>query len=180
MCLSESVTAAHNKCLNTLIDAIIKHKKKKSIIVFIKEFKRTMDLRPNFQSKAEGRAKKQHEWFTETLSRAVAQKGWEVQTVIFTGGTMGSVKIDRFEQNLTTLEVKKKAWATIRKMHARALLEAQDTEFCEHTTTQCMRVTPRRHNIDIMSQLMSMYRRNNSEARVRGKRHLESPLRPIA
>ena len=40
---------------------------------------------------------------------------------------MGSVKIDRFEQNLTTLEVKKKAWATIPKMHARALLEAQDT-----------------------------------------------------
>ena len=33
----ESVTAAHNKCLNGLIDAIIKHRKKKSKIVFIKE-----------------------------------------------------------------------------------------------------------------------------------------------
>ena len=33
----ESVTAAHNKCLNALIEAIIKHKKKKSSIVFIKE-----------------------------------------------------------------------------------------------------------------------------------------------
>ena len=33
----ESVTAAHNKCLNELIDAIIKHRKKKSKIVFIKE-----------------------------------------------------------------------------------------------------------------------------------------------
>ena len=52
---------------------------------------------------------------------------WAVLTVIFTGGTMGSVKIDRFEQNLTRLEVKKKAWTKIRKMHARALLEAQDT-----------------------------------------------------
>ena len=40
---------------------------------------------------------------------------------------MGSVKIDKFEHNLTTLEVKKKAWAMIRKMHARALLEAHDT-----------------------------------------------------
>jgi hypothetical protein len=33
----ETVTAAHNKCLNALIDAIIKHKKKKSSIAFIKE-----------------------------------------------------------------------------------------------------------------------------------------------
>jgi hypothetical protein len=33
----KSVTVAHNKCLNELIDAIIKHKKKKSKIVFIKE-----------------------------------------------------------------------------------------------------------------------------------------------
>ena len=33
----EAVTAAHNKCLNALIDAIIKHKKKKSSIAFIKE-----------------------------------------------------------------------------------------------------------------------------------------------
>ena len=33
----EAVTAAHNKCLNALIDAIIKHKKKKSSIAFNKE-----------------------------------------------------------------------------------------------------------------------------------------------
>jgi hypothetical protein len=150
MCLSESVTAAHNKCLNALIDAIIKHKKKKSSIVFIKEFKRTMDLRPNFQAKSEDRAKKQHKWFTETLSRAVAQKGWEVQTVIFTGGTMGSVKIDRFEQNLTTLEVKKKAWATILMMHARALLEAHDTvlrAYYDAVYASHTQVTQHRHHV---------------------------------
>ena len=86
-----------------------------------------MDLRPSFQANAEDRAEKQHKWLTNTLSKVTAPMGWSVQTVIFTGGTMGSVKIDRFEQNLTRLEVKKKAWATIRKMHARALLEAQDT-----------------------------------------------------
>ena len=72
------------------------------------EFKRTMDLRPSFQAKAEDRANKQHGWLTKTLTRAVAEKGWEVQTVIFTGGTIGSVKIDKFEHNLTALEVKKK------------------------------------------------------------------------
>ena len=197
----EAVTAAHNKCLNELIDAIIKHKKKKSSITFIKEdtdvsfktawqnselqtictaqqieqaavqeyqalnsnptvdqqvsavdveqlwrrrpdriainrdkkiiyiieFKRTIDLRPSYQTNAEDRAEKQHNWLTNTLSKAAAPMDWAVQTVIFTGGTMGSVKIDRFEQNLTRLEVKKKAWTKIRKMHARALLEAQDT-----------------------------------------------------
>lgn len=220
----ESVTAAHNKCLNALIEAIIKHKKKKSSIAFIKEdtdvtfktawqnselqrictaqqieqeavrarqksksseeldchtngdditqlwrrrpdriainrdkriiyiieFKRTMDLRPSFQAKAEDRANKQHEWLTETLSGAVAEKGWEVQTVIFTGGTMGSVKIDRFEQNLTTLEVKKKAWATIRKMHARALLEAHDTvlqAYYEASHASHTQVTQHRHHV---------------------------------
>jgi hypothetical protein len=132
----ESVTAAHNKCLNELIDAIIKHRKKKSKIVFMKEnsdvsfktawetsashqvctveqveqaamqahqelnsnkelgrnqedadigkfwrqrpdrmainhdkriiyiieFKRTLDLRPSFQAKAEDRANRQYEW----------------------------------------------------------------------------------------------------------------------
>ena len=86
-------------------------------------------------------------------------------TVIFTGGTMGSVKIDRFEQNLTTLEVKKKAWATIRKMHARALLEAQDTVL--------------RAYYDAVYASHTQARRNNSEAQVRGKRHSESPLKPI-
>ena len=62
-------------------------------IIYIIEFKRTMDLRPSFQAKAEDRANRQHEWLTKPLTRAVAEKGWEVQTVIFTGGTMGSVKI---------------------------------------------------------------------------------------
>jgi hypothetical protein len=37
----EAVTAAHNKCLNALIDSIIKHKKKRSSITFIKEAPKT-------------------------------------------------------------------------------------------------------------------------------------------
>ena len=36
---TESVTAAHNRCFNELIHAIVKHKKKKSSIVFVKEDK---------------------------------------------------------------------------------------------------------------------------------------------
>ena len=141
-----------------------------------------MDLRPSFQANAEDRAKKQHKWLTDTLSRAAAQKGWTVQTVIFTGGTMGSVKIDRFEQNLTTLEVKKKAWAMIRKMHARALLEAQDTvlrAYYDAVYASHTQVAQHRHHVTANVIKMFMYRRNNSEAQVRGKRHSESPLKPI-
>ena len=117
---------------------------------YIKEFKRTMDLRPSFQAKAEDRANRQHEWLTKPLTRAVAEKGWEVQTVIFTGGTMGSVKIDKFEHNLTALEVKKKEWATIRKMHARALLEAHDTvlrAYYEALYASHTQVTQHRHHV---------------------------------
>jgi hypothetical protein len=134
----------------------------------LQEFKRTMDLRPSFQAKAEDRANKQHEWLTKTLTRAVAEKGWEVQTVIFTGGTMGSVKIDKFEHNLTALEVKKKEWATIRKMHARTLLEAHDTvlrAYYEALYASHTPVTQHRHHFTSMS----MYRSNNSEAQDTGK-----------
>ena len=80
---------------------------------------------------------------------------------------MGSVKIDRFEQNLTTLEVKKKAWAMIRKMHARALLEAHDTvlrAYYEALYASHTQVTQHGHHVT-----SSMYRRNNSEAQVKGK-----------
>ena len=119
-------------------------------IIYITEFKRTMDLRASFHANAEDRANKQHEWLTKTLTRAVAEKGWEVQTVIFTGGTIGSVKIDKFEHNLTALEVKKKELATIRKMHARALLEAHDTvlrAYYEALYASHTQVTQHRHHV---------------------------------
>ena len=80
---------------------------------------------------------------------------------------MGSVKIDKFEHNLTTLEVKKKAWAMIRKMHARALLEAHDTvlrAYYEALYASHTQVTQHGHHVT-----SSMYRRNNSEAQVKGK-----------
>ena len=40
---------------------------------------------------------------------------------------MGSVDVERFESNLKALDVKQKQWRHIRKLHARALLEAHDT-----------------------------------------------------
>jgi hypothetical protein len=87
------------------------------------EFKRTMDLRPSFQAKAEDRANKQHGWLTKTLTRAVAEKGWEVQTVIFTGGTMGSVRLTNLNTTLQRWRSKRNACQST----VEALLEAHDT-----------------------------------------------------
>ena len=77
-------------------------------IIYTIEFKRTMDLRPSFQAKAEDRANRQYEWLAKTLTKTGTGSGWTAQMIVFTGGTMGSVKIDRFEHNLKALEVKKK------------------------------------------------------------------------
>ena len=85
-----------------------------------------MDLRPSFKANAETRTTRQHEWLAQTLTKVGARSGWKVQVIIFTGGTMGSVEVEGVENNLKTLDVKKKAWGLIRKQHARALLEAHD------------------------------------------------------
>ena len=95
-------------------------------VIYILEFKTTMDLRPSFQTNAETRATRQHEWLAKTLANIGDPSGWTVRMIIFTGGTMGSVGVERFESKLKALDVKKKEWGHIRKIHARALLEAHD------------------------------------------------------
>ena len=74
--------------------------------------------------------------------------------IVFTGGTMGSVKIERFDHNLKALDVKKKEWSHIRKLHARALLEAHDAilrAYYETLYASLYIVKPRKHIIDTMS-----------------------------
>ena len=77
-------------------------------IIYIIEFKRTMDLRPSFQANAEARATRQHKWLAQTLAKVGARSDWKVQVIIFTGGTLGSVEIERFENNLKLLTSKRK------------------------------------------------------------------------
>ena len=110
----------------------------KQNIIFI-EFKRTMDLRPSFQANAETRATRQHEWLAQTLAKVRARSDWKVQVIIFMGGTMGSVEVERFESNLKALDVKKKEWGHIRKLHARALVEAHDEVLRSTHTTKHFR-----------------------------------------
>jgi hypothetical protein len=68
-------------------------------IIYIIEFKRTMDLRPSFQANAEARATRQHEWLAQTLAKVGARSDWKAQVIVFTGGTMGSVEIERFKSS---------------------------------------------------------------------------------
>ena len=68
-----------------------------------------MDLRSGYQSNAEKRATQQHQWFAKTLECIGAIKEWTVKTVIFTGGTMGSVLVKDFEDNMKELGVKKES-----------------------------------------------------------------------
>ena len=78
----------------------------------------------------------------QTLIRVGTGLNWTVQMIVFTGGTMGSVKIDRFDHNLKALDVKKKEWTNIRKLHARALLEAHDTVLRAYYETLYASQTP--------------------------------------
>ena len=55
-----------------------------------------------------------------------AQSNWTVKVIICTGGTMGSVDVEKFVSSLKAFDVKQKQWSHIRKLHARALLEAHD------------------------------------------------------
>ena len=77
-------------------------------VIYILEFKTTMDLRPSFQANAEARATRQHKWLAQTLAKVGARSDWKVQVVVFTGGTPGSVEIERFENNLKLLTSKRK------------------------------------------------------------------------
>jgi hypothetical protein len=52
----------------------------------------------------------------------IVSQGWQIKQINITGGTLGSVHVNVFEEALDELGVKKKAWTTIRKAHVRRLL----------------------------------------------------------
>ena len=57
----------------------INHEKR---IIYIIEFKRTMDLRPSFQAKAEDQANRQYEWLAKTLTKAGTRSGCTSQIIV--------------------------------------------------------------------------------------------------
>ena len=90
------------------------------------EFKRTR--RPSYEARATEAARKQHESLIGGLRPIGEQRGWEVEQLVFVGGTCGSVSVESFNQNLKLLEVPEGKWNRFRQRMARRLLEGQDTE----------------------------------------------------
>ena len=72
-------------------------------------------------------ARKQYESLVCGLRAIGEQRGWEIEQLVFVGGTCGSVSVESFNKNLKLLEVPEGRWSRLRQRMARRLLEAQDT-----------------------------------------------------
>ena len=97
------------------------------------------------------------------LAKVGARSDWKVQVVVFTGGTPGSVEIERFENNLKLLTSKRKN-GPISESYMPEHFWRPTTQFCEHTMKRYTQVMPRKCIIDTMSHRMSMCRRNSRNA----------------
>ena len=95
-------------------------------ILYLIEFERAMDIGADFEVKAAQRADSQYENLRYALGEVGRDGGWQIKQINIFGGTLGSVHVEAFEDMQKEMEVKKKAWTTIRKEHVRRLLEAQD------------------------------------------------------
>ena len=90
------------------------------------EFKRTQDGRHTYQERATDRAEEQYRSLLVGLKAIGDRKGWQVQQLVFVGGTCGSVDESTYNDNMKLLEVPEGKWGAIRKRMARRLLEEQD------------------------------------------------------
>ena len=87
-------------------------------------FKRTQDVKRGYVASVVAQ-----EQYKSLLSgqQAVGQaKGWEVQQIVFVGGTSGSIHTHSFNSNMKALRVLESKWDSIRKKLVRRLLEEQD------------------------------------------------------
>jgi hypothetical protein len=101
-------------------------------ILYLIEFKRTMDIGVDFAEQAALRADNQYENLRGALEKVGKEGGWQIKQINIIGGTLGSVHVEAFEETLKVMEVKKKEWPAIRKRHVRRLLEAQDAVLLAH------------------------------------------------
>jgi hypothetical protein len=90
------------------------------------EFKRTQDCRHTYQERATDRAEEQYRSLLVGLQAIGERKGWQVQQLVFVGGTCGSVEESTYNDNMKLLEVPEGKWGAIRKKMTRRLLEEQD------------------------------------------------------
>ena len=69
------------------------------------EFKRTQDCRHTYQERATDRAEEQYRSLLVGLQAIGERKGWQVQQLVFVGGTCASVEESTYNDNMKLLEV---------------------------------------------------------------------------
>ena len=89
------------------------NEQKKSLI----EFKRTMDIGADFAEQVAQGADSQYEILRYALGEVGQDGGWQIKQRNIIGETLESVHVEAIEEMLKVMEVKKKAWTTIRKEH---------------------------------------------------------------
>jgi len=89
-------------------------------------FKRTQDMGSNHVDEITAVAQKQYKSLLMGLQAIGQNKGWNVQQLVFVGGTCGSVHVESFNSNMKALGVLESKWDLIRRKLVRCLLEEQD------------------------------------------------------
>jgi hypothetical protein len=90
------------------------------------EFKRKHDTTSHYVERATAVAQEQHKSLLTGLQAVGQAKGWNVQQIVFVGGTCGSIHVESFNRNMKALGVLESKWDPIRKKLVRRLLEEQD------------------------------------------------------
>ena len=74
-------------------------------ILYLIEFKRTMDIGVDFAEQAELRANNQYENLRSALEEVGRGDRWQIKQINIIGGTLGSVHVEAFEEMLKVMEV---------------------------------------------------------------------------
>ena len=105
------------------------------VLLFVLEFKRTSDQRPDYREQGESRAMAQHDLLTRSLEKvagdAEGENGeWKIKLIMFVGATSGSLQVQTLNDNLKELQVIESKGNAIRKGLVCELLTAKDTVLC--------------------------------------------------
>jgi hypothetical protein len=105
-------------------------------VIYVLEFKRTLDQRRDYRERGESRAMVPHDTLRSlkkvTEDAEGENGGWKIKLIIFVGGTSGSVHAQTLNVNLKELQVIESKRNAIRKGLVYELLNAHDTVLCSY------------------------------------------------
>jgi hypothetical protein len=115
---------------------------------------------------------------TLAIAKVGARSDWKVQVVVFTGGTPGSVEIERFENNLKLLTSKRKN-GPISGNYMPEHFWRPTMRSYKHTMKQYMPAKAQEHIIDITQHRMSICRGNSRRAQADSTRSQWQPPKKV-